>query len=105
MDIRTRIKARLKATGYSARTASVEAGYNTHLLQKYLSGSVDSITAEALLALAEVLETSPEWLLIGRGPEDLAPGAGELLSIYTELTEGDRKSLLDYARFVMKKPI
>jgi transcriptional regulator with XRE-family HTH domain len=103
MDIRTRIKARLDAAGHTPRSASVAAGYNTHFLQKYLSGSVDSITAEALLALAEVLETSPEWLLIGRGTEDLAPGAGELLSIYTGLAEGDRKSLLDYARFVMKK--
>lgn len=103
MDIRTRLEIRLKAAGKSARAASLAAGYNTHFLQKYLSGEVSSISAEALVMLAEVLETSPEWLLIGRGPEDLAPGAGELLAIYTDLAEGDRKSLLDYARFVMKK--
>lgn len=103
MDIRSRIRARLKALGTTARAASVTAGYNTHFLNKYLTGSVSSISAEALIKLAEVLETSPEWLLVGRGPEDLAPGAAELLAIYTELGDGDRKSLLDYARFVLRK--
>lgn len=102
MDIRTRLKQRLTLTGKTARAASIAAGYNTHFLQKYLSGETSSLSAEALLALADVLETSPEWLLLGRGPEDLAPGASELLSIYTDLSEGDRKSLLDYARFVLK---
>ena len=103
MTLTNRIQSRLDALSLKPRAASVRAGLNTHYLQKVLSGETKSISVDALLKLAEALETSPEWLLLGRGPDEMPPGATELLNLYAQLPDLDRKSALDYVRWLLTK--
>lgn len=103
MPINDRILQRLEALSISARAASMKAGLNPHFLQKHLADRRKSLSVENLLKLADALQTSPEWLLLGHGPGDLPPGASELLTIYAGLKGGDRKSVLDYARWVLTR--
>lgn len=103
-SLRDRIQTKLDELGLSARAASLKAGLNTHFLQGILSDEARSMTTDNLFRLAEALDTSPEWLLTGRGPEEFAPGAQELLDNYLRLSESDRRSLLDYVRWQLSKP-
>lgn len=104
LNLHDRIQERLSALGLSPRAASLKAGLNTHYLQGILSDPARSMTTDNLIRLADALETSPEWLLTGRGPESFAPGAIELLDKYLQLDEADRRSLLDYVRWQLSKP-
>jgi transcriptional regulator with XRE-family HTH domain len=90
MDIRDRIQQRLDALGKSARSASLDAGLNTHFLQKYLSNPDHSIKVENLRKLAPVLETTPEWLLSGIGPEYQDPELDELRGIWDRIPQDDQ---------------
>lgn len=97
--LKKRIQARLDALGLSARAASLNAGLSTHYLRRVLSDAGTSITTENLLKLAEALETTPEWLLLGRSPDQGPPEAAELIEIYTQLDSGERSTLIDFARW------
>lgn len=99
MPWKDRIRERLNDLDKSARAASVEAGLNTHFLQGVLANDARSITIDNLIKLAAVLETSPEWILVGRGPDDLPAGASEMLDYYVRLPESERALLLDLARW------
>lgn len=101
MTWKNRIRRRLELLDKSPRAASIEAGLNTHFLQGVLSNDERSITIDNLLKLAIVLETSPEWILVGRGPDDLPAGASEMLDYYVRLPESERALLLDLARWRM----
>lgn len=92
MDIRDRIQQRLDALDKSARAASLEAGLNTHFLQKYLNNPDHSIKVENLRKLAPVLETTPEWLLSGIGPEYQDPELQTLKGIWDRIPERDHKT-------------
>lgn len=92
MNIRDRIRQRLDALGKSPRAASLEAGLNTHFLQKYLSpkNPNHSIKVENLQALAPVLETTPEWLLSGVGSDVRDPDLAAVINIWDRIPERDQ---------------
>lgn len=98
MDIRDRIQQRLDALDMSARAASLEAGLNTHFLQKYLSNPDHSIKVENLRRLAPVLETTPEWLLSGIGPEHQDPELEKLRGVWEQIPERDHGTALRVLR-------
>ena len=102
MSMKQRIRERLEALGKKARAASIEAGLNTHFLQRVLAEENAAITTENLIKIAKVLETTPEWLLTGKAFEDIPPGAEELLSVYRELDEQGRRGLVDVARWKLR---
>jgi len=58
-----RIEKRLSAMGMSARAASLAAGGSADLIRSLKNGSTRSPRAETLIRLAEVLGTTPDWLL------------------------------------------
>lgn len=109
MDIRDRIRARLDVLGKSPRAASLDAGLNTHFLQKYLSpkNPNHSIKVENLIALAPVLETSPEWLLSGIGANTRDPELSAVINIWDRIPQRDqetaRRMLEGLAKGVPKK--
>lgn len=78
---------RLEALDKSARAASIEAGLSTHFLQKYLSNPNHSIKVENLMALARILETTPEWLLSGVGEEARDPDLAAVINIWDRIPE------------------
>lgn len=73
-DILKRIQRRLEARGLSEAAAGHQAGRPDairNIRRKVESGQRGSVRADTLEALAEVLHTSPEWLISGTGPEEI----------------------------------
>jgi len=99
MDWKARIRERLETLGMSANDASLKAGLNRKFLGGVLSNRTRSITLDSLMKLAPVLETSVEWLILGRGPDELPAGASEMLDYYTRLPDSERALLIDLARW------
>ena len=95
------MRERLEALSLSPRAASVKAGLSTHFLQRVFAQEGTSLAVDNLLKLAEVLETSPEWLLTGAVPGEPPPGTERLFEIYMALSETDRKTLLDFAEWTL----
>lgn len=68
--LKTRIEQKLAERDMSARAASLEAGGSPDLLRPLLTGRTESLRMNHLVALAKVLDTTPEWLLTGRHEAD-----------------------------------
>ncbi|WP_287994229.1 helix-turn-helix domain-containing protein [Acidiphilium sp.] len=98
---RDRMRERLEALGLSPRAASLKAGLSTHFLQRVFAQEGTSLGVDNLLKLADVLETSPEWLLTGSVPGDPPPGTERLFEIYMALDEAGRKTLMDFAEWTL----
>ena len=98
---RDRIRDRLEALDLSPRAASLKAGLSTHFLQRALSQADSSMAVDNLLRLAQVLETSPEWLLTGTVPGQPPPGTERLFEIYMAMSEADRRTLLAFAEWTL----
>lgn len=101
ITLKDRIRQRLDHLGLSPRAASLKAGLSTHYLQRVLAEKGPSVTTENLLKLSEALEASPEWLLTGRRAGDMPASASELMEIYLQMDESDRKTLMDFARWTL----
>jgi phage repressor protein C with HTH and peptisase S24 domain len=74
-DMKQRIRDRLEATGLSAEGASKKAGLSRSYLRLYLSRPGSAPRSDNLVRIAGVLETTPEWLLSGKGVSEARPGA------------------------------
>ena len=73
MSIGARIKERRKALGYSAEEIAVRLGKSPATIYRYESGDIEKLPGELLAPLAEILNTSPAYLM---GWEDTEPPAG-----------------------------
>lgn len=103
--LKDRIEQRLSALGLRRAEASRKAGLNPTYVRDLLEDRVQNPRAEHFSRLAEVLQTTPEWLLEGRGPE--TRGADEIstekvLQIWDRIAPEDRdhalKALRGFAR-------
>lgn len=72
MSIGTRIKERRKALGYSAEDIAARLGKSPATIYRYESGDIEKLPGELLAPLAEMLNTSPAYLM---GWEEQAPPA------------------------------
>lgn len=61
-----------------------------------------SVSYDNLKAIADVLQTTPEWLAEGRGEEELKAGA-EIIGIIPYLRKDDRSRLAEFARFLAEQ--
>ena len=71
MNLADRIRKRLKAMGLRRSAASKRAQLNETYVRDLIEGRVQNPRTEHLARLALVLGTTPEWLLEGRGPEEV----------------------------------
>lgn len=80
-----RIERRLAILGLSPRAASVAAGLSPDAIRgirrQFNSGIQKGISTRTVRALAVTLQTTPEWLLTGLGPENADPA---LRSLYAD---------------------
>ncbi|MEM6898432.1 MAG: helix-turn-helix transcriptional regulator [Pseudomonadota bacterium] len=103
-DILERIQERLEALGITSRAASMEAGLNAHFLQKLFAGKTEDMTTAKLIKLAGVLETSPEWLLTGRGASDTTAEVIEFIDLLeNKLSERDRDEIYEIGRLKARR--
>ena len=96
MDIRARIRARLKELDLTPRGASLAAGLGETTLRNYLKGMTQSLTVETANKLAPALKASAQWILYGesaevvqiweRIPADRRPQALTVLETFTGST-------------------
>jgi len=106
-DMLTRILQALERKKLKKAEASRAAGFSpTFLRDLFPEGDQPprkrSLTYENLKALADVLETTPEWLAEGRGPMT-ADAGGELVSIMPRLDQRRRAEVTQYARFLAEQ--
>jgi len=73
MSIGTRIKERRKALGYSAEDIAMRLGKSPATIYRYESGDIEKLPGELLAPLADILNTSPAYLM---GWEETEPPAG-----------------------------
>lgn len=70
-----RVQLRLDALGVSARDASLQVGTNADLIRNILRGKTLNPRADTLEKLAQVLQTTVEWLLRRAEPSSRTPPA------------------------------
>ena len=63
MSIGKRIKERRKALGYSAEELAARLGKSPATIYRYESGDIEKLPGELIAPLAELLNTSPAYLL------------------------------------------
>lgn len=69
MTLAERIIKRLRALDLTPAGASKAAGFAPTFVRDVIDGRKEAIRSNSAIALANVLRTSPEWLLEGRGEE------------------------------------
>ena len=73
MSVGTRMKERRKALGYSVEDIAARLGKSPATIYRYESGDIEKLPGELLAPLADILNTSPAYLM---GWEEQAPPAG-----------------------------
>jgi len=111
MSVGDRIEKRLIVLGLKRAEASKKAGLNATYIRDLVEGRVRNPRSEHLARLAEVLETTLEWLAEGRGPEDHTAGAiqaGEVMQVWERIAPEDRehalRALSGFAQEKKRKP-
>jgi transcriptional regulator with XRE-family HTH domain len=101
-DMLSRLDTALKAKGTTKAEASRAAGLAPTFLRDMFEGRKKSVAYDNLLALADVLGVTPEWLAEGRGP-DAPEGGAEIIGIIPRLKKDDRAKVAEYARLLAEK--
>lgn len=71
-NIGTRILARLqKLSGKSQNGLAKACGVSPSAVSQWISGETKGLKPENLIYASRYLRTTPEWLAVGEGPEDL----------------------------------
>lgn len=65
--LKTRIRSRLKATGQSARSASLKARMGVDVIRHIFNGKSGNPKHQTIEALADALDCTPQWLTTGMG--------------------------------------
>lgn len=74
-----RITERRQKLGKSERSVSIEVTGKPDLIRKLRAGESKNLRSDNLMKLAEVLKTSPDWLLKGEGPVEVISRASEAI--------------------------
>ena len=108
MSIGLRIKERRKALGYSAEDLAERLGKSPATIYRYESGDIEKLPGDLLAPLAELLNTSPAYLM---GWDEAAPPAGPrqitdqelkfaLWGDVNDMDDADLAAVRQYAAFI-----
>lgn len=114
MDMADRIKERRLAMGYTQEELAQKLGLQKSAIAKYENGRVENIKRTVILNMANILETSPAYLMGWESEDELQlfkekRRAGmdawniqyyekELLSSFSELNDDNKKKTIDYSK-------
>jgi transcriptional regulator with XRE-family HTH domain len=98
-EFRKRLHAAMKAhMGIEVPELAAKVGCTRAVLHKYLNGNSKTIEALLLFELADKLNVSTHWLLLGQGPMGkatrLSPDQNRVLELYSLLNEKNREAWL-----------
>jgi len=85
MDVRDRIREIIERKGLTLRGVSLAAGLSDSMLHKFLSGRTKSITVDNLEYIAQALDVSLHYLLLGN------PDYEDVIVIWDKLTGRQRR--------------
>ena len=113
MSIGARIKERRKALGISAEELAARLGKNPATIYRYEKGEIEKLPGELLAPLAEMLKTSPGWLM---GWEEDAPDPAQTTRAITDqelnfalwgdadsMDDEDLAAVRQYAAFIKER--
>lgn len=107
MDIGKRIQDRRKELNLSVEDVAKRLSKNRTTVYRYEKGDIGNLPLETLKPLAEILETTPAYLMgWDEKQEDMSPEPdliGELIDMINaeEFTEHEHQCLFEYARFLV----
>jgi transcriptional regulator with XRE-family HTH domain len=85
-DWNSRLKAALKAKGWTKSKLAYESGVSIDNVHKYITGRVAQPRGDAMQRLAEALSIDPVWLLAGVGPDPFESSHSRELKIGNPMT-------------------
>ena len=94
-----RLAAALEQANMSRADLSRKTGISESLLSHYASGKTTPRRTKLIL-IASALHVSPAWLLLGDEPITIA-SEDVIMGIYSKLNEEMKKSLINYAQYLM----
>lgn len=97
MDLRAKIRSRMKELGLSMRGASLAAGLNETWMRDFLDGRTSHPSSRTMEMLAPVLKVPVEWFVTDTkdaGDKDEA----EIIWLYRHTPEGKKHLIRDLAR-------
>jgi transcriptional regulator with XRE-family HTH domain len=93
-----RVRARRNELGLKQGDLARLVGITQPSLSLIESGDTKSLRGTTLVGLARALKTSTRWIMTGKGPHEVDPQLSaqeeELLQIFINLTDQNRKALL-----------
>lgn len=113
--VNDRIKQRRKELGLDAEYIAQQLGISRATYYRYESKEIEKIPISALVPLAKVLHTTPQYLMgwddeaekfkADETDEELKESSGNILShIYNSLSEEGQKKILDYLNYLQNNP-
>ena len=102
-----RLRAKRKEKGITLLDASKHIGTTEATMQRYESGAIKNIRYEVIIALAELYETSPDYLMGWENDRDthsrqLQEKIDKILDKYCRLPDEYKKQFLDYLDFLLE---
>lgn len=88
-----RIKQRLQALEISEAEACRRAGLAHTYIRDIRKGTKTSPRQDTLARLAEVLGTTPEWLMSGRGEQTVDPDLQRVVDIWDDLDPSEHATV------------
>jgi transcriptional regulator with XRE-family HTH domain len=94
-EIGERIRSRRKALGLTQVELAEMVGYTRVSITRIEKGD-RCIAYEKLSPICEALKVTPEWLLLGKEAKTPPPMDGEVMRLFTQLSERDKQKAADY---------
>ena len=105
MHIGDRIKARRKELGISVDTLCAALGKDRSTVYRYENGYIENLPIDVLHPIAEVLNTTPAYLMGWEEPEAPAEATSdidrEFAKLLSDMSEQDKEWLLNVIKSVV----
>lgn len=105
MSLAKRIRQRLEALELSEAEACRRAGLAHTYIRDIRKGTKSNPRMDTLKRLAQVLATTPEWLMTGKGDQTTDPELQRVVDVWDDLDAADHTTVRRFAEtlIAMKK--
>ena len=102
-----RIKEQRLKNNLTLLEVANKLGIKEATMQRYESGVIKNISHETILKLAQIFDCTPSYLMGWEDVKTEIPAGddrdSEIVRMFSELTDEEKKSVLDYIAFVLSK--
>lgn len=101
-EIRKRLEDAYRKSGKTYAKLEQQTGIGHSIIQRYITGKTKKISLDDFLALCYAIGTDPRTIL-GWDNEKDNPSTDELIQLTESLSDKDKETVLEYARFVASR--